>query len=324
VPSAPAAPVDPSSALRTAGLRTEVQAEQLRGNGPWINDVAYSTPVYRVSGTQARVPVTLDGQAATNPLSVALRAGVPIPADAVPATGTDGAIVIYQASTDTLWEFWRAVKLSDGWHARWGGALQHATSSPGYFSNASWAGLASWQGWTWGTTASSQSVLAGLVTLDDLRSGHINHALALQVPAMCKGSFTYPAQRTDGSSIAANCLPAGARLRIDPSLDLSTLAMPPITRELAQAAQAYGMIVVDQTHSIVGFRAESPRPLGGANPYAGATGFYGGLRPNKFLASFPWARLQLMRMHPCTVVNCTATGPAVIPTAAKAPVAARP
>jgi hypothetical protein len=81
--------------------------------------------------------------------------------------------------------------------------------------------------------------------------------------------------------------------------------MPPITRELATAAQKYGMIVADQTHTMVGFRAESPRPVGGYNPYAGPTGFYGGLTPGQFLGSFPWDHLQLMPMKSCTAVNCT-------------------
>jgi hypothetical protein len=305
VSSDPAAPIDPSSALRTTALLTEVQAEQLKGTGPWINDVKYSAPVYRVSSTQPRVPVTLDNQAANNPLGVAFRAGVPIPSNAVPATGTDGAMIVYQASTDTLWEFWRAAKLADGWHASWGGAMQHVSTSPGNYSNLAWPGLASYQGWSWGTTASSQSVMSGLITISDLSSGHIDHALSLQVPTACQGWFTYPAQRTDGSSTAADCLPEGAKLRIDPTLDLSTLTMPPITRQLAQAAQTYGMIVSDQTHSMVGFRAESPRPIGGYNPYAGPTGFYGGLTPAKFLGSFPWDHLQVMPMRSCTVSNCT-------------------
>ena len=46
--------------------------------------------------------------------------------------------------------------------------------------------------------------------------------------------------------------------------------MPTATREIAQAAQTYGLVVDDQTGATVGFRAEDPTPLmrqGQPNPY---------------------------------------------------------
>ncbi len=75
--------------------------------------------------------------------------------------------------------------------------------------------------------------------------------------------------------------------------------MPPLTREIASAAQRYGLIVNDQTGATVGFRAEDPTPLmrqGQANPYVRyyttATGQY--QAPNQLLASFPWSSLELI------------------------------
>ena len=38
---------------------------------------------------------------------------VPIPPDAIPAYGTDAALTIYQPSTDTYWDFWRAEQDAD-------------------------------------------------------------------------------------------------------------------------------------------------------------------------------------------------------------------
>ena len=86
-----------------------------------------------------------------------------------------------------------------------------------------------------------------------------------------------------------------------PSLNLAAITMPPVTREIAQAAQTYGLIVNDQTGATVGFRAEDPTPLmrqGQPNPYkttyfkTSTTGVYED--PNFLLASFPWADLQLV------------------------------
>ena len=43
------------------------------------------------------------------PLAVQWKA-VPMPSYVEPATGTDSQMTIYQPSTDTIWEFWKAGK----------------------------------------------------------------------------------------------------------------------------------------------------------------------------------------------------------------------
>jgi hypothetical protein len=153
---------------------------------------------------------------------------------------------------------------------------------------------------SWGATASSLPIAAGLITLTDLASGHINHAVAMMVPKAKAKVFYCPAQRTDGYDTSANAIPEGAHFRIDPSLDLSKISMPPITRMIAEAAQKYGLIVNDQTGVTVGFRAQDPMPLmraGATNPYGTyfanrATGQY--VYPTQFLSWFPWSHLQLL------------------------------
>ena len=51
-----------------------------------------------------------------------------------PSAGTDSQITIYQPSTDRLWEYWHFRRERDGWHARWGGAIDDVSSSPGYYT----------------------------------------------------------------------------------------------------------------------------------------------------------------------------------------------
>ena len=186
------------------------------------------------------------------------------------------------------------------WHASWGGRIQHVSLDPGYYRNIpNGAGGYSEEA-GWGVTASSLPVVGGLITLSDLAAGQINHALAIMVPQAARGIFSFPAQRTDGVSTAANAIPEGARFRLPASLNLAAINMPPVTRMIAQAAQTYGLIVNDQTGASVGFRAEDPTPLmrqGQPNPYktyfkTSATGAYED--PNFLLASFPWAELQLV------------------------------
>jgi hypothetical protein len=186
------------------------------------------------------------------------------------------------------------------WHASWGGRMFSVSQDPGYYRNiANPLG-----GWTeqsdWGVTASGLPVVGGLITLADLASGQINHAIAMMVPQAAKAAFVFPALRTDGTDASPGAIPEGAWFRLPPTLDLSTIPMPPIIREIAVAAQKYGFIVNDQTGATVGFRAEDPTPLmrqGQSNPYLTyfanpATGAYE--PPNELLASFPWSDLELV------------------------------
>ena len=83
------------------------------------------------------------------------------------------------------------------------------------------------------------------------------------------------------------------RFRLDPTVDIAALHLPPIVRMLAEAAQRYGLVVRDKSANVA-FYAEDPTPLGW-NPYAGPTGFFGGQYPNRLLEQFPWSRLQALR-----------------------------
>jgi hypothetical protein len=65
-------------------------------------------------------------------LAQVLRQGVPIPAAAKPAEGTDQHMVVWQPSTNTMWEFWHAQDVNGAWHARWGGRMTDVSSSPGF------------------------------------------------------------------------------------------------------------------------------------------------------------------------------------------------
>jgi hypothetical protein len=201
-------------------------------------------------------------------------------------------MAIWQPGTDTYWEFFHMRKLADGWHADYGGAIKSVSHSGGVFTTNSWPGLS---GTYWGATASSLPLAGGLMRIDELKAGVIPHALALAIPFARPKTWSYPAQRTDGSSPDTAGIPEGARFRIDPTLDLTKLVMPRMTRMMAVAAQRYGIVVTDQTGWAVGFRAEDNTPTG-TDPYYGTGGLFGGLYPNDLLASFPWDHLQLMKM----------------------------
>jgi hypothetical protein len=287
------APIDASSERLIRALDAEVVTEQHEGIGPWIATKKGTTPVYIVPRGTHLTRVHLDDP--TLWWRAALQRAfdaVPIPSGARPAKGKDADLVVWQPSTDKAWEFFHMRREADGWHAAWGGAIDHVSRNPGYYTPSAWPGALS----QWGASASSLSVLGGLITLRDLRAGVIDHALAIDLPAPRAGVFALPAQRADGTG-GPDTLPEGAHLRLDPRLDLSRLSLPPVTRMIALAAQRYGFFVRDQTHYAISFMAEDGTPYGGQRVYYGPRAAFGRLNPAQVLAKFPWNHLQVLKLQ---------------------------
>jgi hypothetical protein len=281
------APVDPSSTAAMSAFDKEIHAEKPNGN-PTINTVRWSVPIYTVPKDQPTVRVELLNR------SKALQAAwdaVPLPPSAKPAAGTDKHLVVWQPSTDRLWEFWRLAKTAEGWHASWGGAMKNVSSDPGAYGPEAWPGADS----HWGGSASSLSLAGGLITLEDLEDGQINHALAMEIPNVRAGVYASPAKRDDGTSTSPLSLPEGAHLRLEPSLDLAALHLPRSTLMLAEAAQRYGIFVRSRGENVA-FYGQDPIPTG-TEPYGGPGGYFEGQYPSQLLASFPWNHLQLLKME---------------------------
>lgn len=250
----------------------------VRDDGAWVNTTQWSTPVYSVGRRQRTVPIQLDG--VSDDLQQAM-SSVPVPKDATPAADTDSHLVVYQRSTDTMWELWGASHGAAGWQARYGGRMDDVSKSPGYFPSDP----------GWGATATGLPMLGGLIRLSELRAGLIPHALALEVPEPSSSFYAWPAQRSDGTNVDPRAIPEGTRFRIDPSLDLSTIPMAPYVRTIAEAAQRYGMYVTDKGDSVA-FTAEDPTPTG-SNPYwPQSNEIFGGEYPSEALQQFPWGALQ--------------------------------
>jgi hypothetical protein len=290
-PIAPDAAPDRDSAAMVADLRAQVQSGFDRHFPPTINTVTYSSPVYTVTAGQARVPVALVGSRRQwgGKLARQLGAGVPIPPGARAAWGGDHHMVVWQPATDTMWELWGAEPADGRWEVDWGGVMRHVSRSPGYFSDSS--------GIQPGATATSLPLAGGLITQADVARGRIDHALAMAIPRSRSGVWSLPAQRTDGNVKSPTAIPAGARFRLDPRLDVDALGLPPFTAMMAKAAQRYGIYVRD-TSPTVTFYAQDPVTMG-ANPWPGA------IKPSsaEVLRRFPWERLEVMPLDLRTYSN---------------------
>jgi Bacterial Ig-like domain (group 3) len=288
------AAVDPNSAAMVSSFAGEIAAaEEAKKGLPTIDTTAWSVPIYTVSGNQATVKVT---QAISygSKVNAALQSSwdaVPLPPEAKPAAGTDRDLVVWQPSTDHLWEFWGLERTEEGWAAKWGGAMDSASTDPGVYGPEAWPGAQV----GWGVSATSLSVAGGLITLEDLELGQINHALAIAIPNARAGEYASPANRTDGYSTAPLSLPEGAHLRLDPNLNLASLHLPHMTLMLAEAAQRYGIFVRDSGQNVA-FVGQDPTPTG-ANPYTETHGYYEGKPPQQLLTSFPWKYLEVLKME---------------------------
>ncbi len=100
-------------------------------------------------------------------------------------------------------------------------------------------------GWT-SADAAGLPIFAGLVRYDEVRSGHIDHALRVTVPRTQAG-FIHPATHFASSSSDPSLPPMGLRLRLKAGYDISHFTGE--ARVVAQALKTYGLIVADNGSS---------------------------------------------------------------------------
>ena len=208
---------------------------------------------------------------------------VPIPADAVPAAGTDASLTVYQPSTDTMWDFWQAKRDRKGtWSACWGGRMDRVSKSYGYFLNG------------FGSSASGLANIGGAVGVREAQAGRIDHAMSLALPHVAHHTnVSWPAQRSDGWGRAAGDIPLGTRLRLDPKVNVDKLGLNPMAKMIAKAAQKYGFIATDRSGAVavVAESGEPVRRATGVNPWEK---ILGGTPDYMVLRNFPWDKLQAL------------------------------
>lgn len=274
-PLAADAELDPTSEVVVAELARQAAA------GATINVGTYSTPVYTVPADQPTVTVRDVDDGYLNEPGPYSWGEVPLPPDATAAEGEDRHLVVWQPSTDTMWEFWDLRLTPEGPTARHGARISSVSTHPGVLPAP------------YGATATGLPVIAGTVLAEDLARGRIDHALALAIPEPRREWLTAPATRTDGWSTRPETPIEGSHFRLDPSVDVDSLGLHPFVAMLAHAAQDYGVILRDKAGGVVMF-GEDPKGLDG-DPFAAALD---GAEPSALMRSFPWDRLQLLRTEP--------------------------
>jgi hypothetical protein len=258
----PANPVlDPNSATIAGYLGSEGKAT--------ADLYEYGNPVWEATASTPHYNVTCTENWGTCPLSAA---PIPIPASAEASSGSDGSMVVIDWSTRTGYDFWRARKTSSGWTAAWGTVF----SIDG-------------MGTEGGATGAGMPLLAGMIRAYEIEQGYIDHALTFATDNACRTVLRYPASKTDGSSSQANCIPEGARVQLNPSINVDAIpGITPAERMIAHALQIYGAYADNNGGAKMAFSFENP--INRPNPYPAAGlawDYYG-------MPHIPWNQLRVL------------------------------
>jgi hypothetical protein len=211
-------------------------------------------PFYTATASTRRVNLTgvLDW---TNP--------VPLDPSWTPNTGPDHKLNVFDPATSSVYELisYDPANLSVLWGVKYNYATELGDGYPAL-------------GWTnWGPTGAGVSQAAGVLRLDDIRSGSIEHALAFLTSQPRATLFRYPAGKTDGSYTGDDGLMEGMRVQLDPTLDVDAIPeIGPGEKMIAKALQKYGAFCMDGgggNNQAMGFYGEKPKD-GESDPYPAA------------------------------------------------------
>jgi hypothetical protein len=236
--------------------------------------------IFTVPANQPLVPVSLASGCYGSFLST-LGNGVPIPAGAYNAGGSDQDLIISQPSTGQEWELWQATQTNGHWSACWGGGLN--LGSTGVFPAP------------YGLAATGISYLATTITEADVASGHINHAIAMQI-FNCSG-YVAPADRGDCTG-AAGAPPEGTWFRMPQSTPMPA-GLTPFAKMVFRTLQTYGAVVVDHAGGVF-LQGENSNDWA----FAGHTGTdpittaFAGQPEYTVLNGMPWSQLQVIIAPP--------------------------
>lgn len=268
VPVVAAPGLDPNSAAMVARVA--------RDRMGYANLVEFGIPVYEAGATTPPVTVRCTITAwGSCPFGGGPRA---IPPSARPSAGSDGAMVVVDRTAGTIDEYWQAAPAAAGWTASWGAINPLAGS-----------------GWGGGSTGAGASRLAGVVRVAEIQAGTIPHALVVQSDTVCAGTVRPPALKTDGDSTRPDCIPEGARLQLDPAIDVARIpGITPGELTVARALQVYGAYLIDRagTSLAVSFEVAPDASAAGPGTAYQQAGFgwdyYG-------MPHIPWSALRVLQ-----------------------------
>jgi len=165
---------------------------------------------------------------------------VRIPKSAHPDPGTDSDMTVYDVQRGVVYALW---------HAQYDPATGHWSSCGGtayYLDSNGLDGRLAQSDQPANTGHRGLPPPTYAVRWDEIQAGHIDHLLRINVNTTgC--AHVFPMTGDECGTRDPGAPPEGTRIRIDPSIDLSTLHLSHAALIVAQALQRYGAIIGDQT-----------------------------------------------------------------------------
>ena len=170
---------------------------------------------------------------------------IPMPQGVWPDPEEDAHMVLVDPEVNKVWEFSQAKQLSDG---SWTASIIDVWDLKGLGYRKPFYGSRWWRS---GAMGGGMPLIAGLIRPEEIEAGVIRHALLCATPINRKATqdggsselCSPPASRTDGYGYGVEYIPEGARIQLDPTLDLDSLGLSEGSKTVAKAMQQYGMIV---------------------------------------------------------------------------------
>ncbi|GAA2564235.1 right-handed parallel beta-helix repeat-containing protein [Pseudonocardia hydrocarbonoxydans] len=199
---------------------------------------------------------------------------VPIPENTPIAPGSDGHLAVADPISNMVYNLWMAEDGGNTWNAGWGAMTPLDGDGREENGSSTGAGLARY---------------AAVVRAEEIAAGEIPHALFFSTNMAAPDEVRYPATKTDGSNMDGvdTPIPEGARVQLDPSLDLDSLDMTEGERTVARALQTHGAYVGDNGGARMAFLFEYV-PDSSVYEDAGLSGDYAPMD------GIPWDRLQVL------------------------------
>jgi hypothetical protein len=271
IPKSPA--IDPGSdAMVDAALVPYEASSNVSNDDAWGIPVAYAawpSEVYSVACTRYDCNTPVSSR-------ISKYASV--------STGSDHHLAVIDASTDTELDMW--LGSHDAKSDAWSAGSRYLSDVDG------WGALCAEGQHCHGANAAGFSLAGGILRPEEIAQGHIDHALVFTTPFTRSGVIACPATATDGKYDDPTAIPEGARIQLDPSVDVDAKSWPKWMKVIARALQDYGAYLVD-TGGSLSIRAESDL-IRGYDAWSKA-----GIDGAPYLADLPWSKFRVLKITSC-------------------------
>lgn len=250
-------PADAASDPDSAAL-----IDDLAARGPWyVNLRDWSIPVYFVDADRTPRHDVGDSRPGIYGRGFEFPRRIPIPDDAVasPPVGehSDNHLAIIDRTRGLEWGMWAARRDA---HGRWFTGLGAVTDLTGTGVAPPWFDspreLDSHR-----ARAGGFPLIAGLILVEEIKAGRIDHALTFAYDHCRTGVFVPPAstaQVAQLDAVDARGIPMGGRIQLDPSWDVENSGLSRAGKIIARALQEYGAYCGDYAGANVLYAENSP------------------------------------------------------------------